>query len=68
MRDVKVRIVIKSIYRSAWQQLRDKLQANTGERKRINEEVVSAKKKKDEEKYKKNIITKNYITQSFKYY
>jgi hypothetical protein len=35
-----------------------------GERKHINSEVV--KKHKDEEKYTKNVITKNYITHEHK--
>jgi hypothetical protein len=47
---------IKSIYWSAWQQLRDTLQARDWERKQINIEVKN--KNKDEEKYTKNVITK----------
>jgi hypothetical protein len=59
MSNVKI-IIIKSVYRSAWQKLRDKLQANVGERKHINTEVD--KQTKNEEKYTKIIITKNDIT------
>jgi hypothetical protein len=45
-------IIIKPIYWSAWQRLRDKLQASTGERKHINTEGMNKqKKKKDEGKY-----------------
>jgi hypothetical protein len=46
---------------SSW---KTNLQANTGGRKHINTEV----NKNKEEKYTKNVITKNYITQSRKYY
>jgi hypothetical protein len=57
MRNMKVMIIIKSIYWCAVQQIKDKLQARTGERTWINVEEVN-KKKKDEEKYTKNVITK----------
>jgi hypothetical protein len=59
--------IIKFIYRNAWQKLRNKLHANTGERKLINAEEMN-KKNRGEKKYTKNIITKNYVTQSLKYY
>jgi hypothetical protein len=62
MRNVKVMIKMESIYWSAWQQLRDKLQGCTGERKHISTEEMK-KKNKDEEKHRKDVITKNYITQ-----
>jgi ribosomal protein L35 len=60
--------IIKSIYCSAWQQLRDKLQASTGGRKHINTEKVN--KNKNEEKYTKYIIIKSCIRvkQGLKYY
>jgi hypothetical protein len=41
MCNMRVIIVIKSIYWSARQQLRDKLQASTGERKHINTEEAN---------------------------
>jgi hypothetical protein len=63
MRNVKAMLIIMSIYWSAWVQLRDKLQASTGERKHINTEEVNKQTKNT-----KNVITKNYITQSLKYY
>jgi replication initiation and membrane attachment protein DnaB len=45
-RNVKVMIIIKSIYWSAWQQLRDKLQASTGERKQTNVEDMNKRKQR----------------------
>jgi hypothetical protein len=45
MRNVNVMIIIKSVYWSAWQQLRDKLQANTGETKLINTEANKQKQR-----------------------
>jgi hypothetical protein len=66
MRNVKVMIIIKSIHGSVWQQLIDKLQASIGERKHINAEEVN--NKKDEEKTTNKLTTRNYITQSLKYY
>jgi hypothetical protein len=65
MRNMKVMMIIKSIYWSAWQQLKDKLQANTEERKHIN---IKKWTNKNEEKYTNNVITKNYMTQILKYY
>jgi hypothetical protein len=41
---------------------RDKLQANTGERKHINIEKVG---ENDEEKYTKNVIIKNHVIQEY---
>jgi hypothetical protein len=52
MRNVKVMIIIKSIYWSAWQQLRDKLQTNTGERKHINTEEANKQKQRWSEIHK----------------
>jgi hypothetical protein len=52
MRNVKVMIIITSIYWSAWQQLRDKLQASTEERKHINTEEVNKQKQKWREIHK----------------
>jgi hypothetical protein len=40
MYNVKVVIIIGPMYRSALQQLREKLQASNGERKHINTEEV----------------------------
>jgi hypothetical protein len=63
-------IIFKPIYWSAWQRIRDKLQASTGERRHINTEKVKKVKKKnrDEEKYAKNLIAKNYMTQEHQDY
>jgi hypothetical protein len=44
---------------------RHKLQASTGERKRINTEKMKTNKNKNEEKCTKNVMTKNCITQEF---
>jgi hypothetical protein len=52
MHNVGVIIINKPIYWSALQQLRDKLQALTGERKNINTEEVNKQKQRWREKYK----------------
>jgi hypothetical protein len=44
MRNVEVMIIIKSIYWRAKQQLRDKSQVSTGERKHVNTEEVNKQK------------------------
>jgi hypothetical protein len=60
MRNVKLMIIIKFIYWSAWQQLTDKLQTNTGGRKLVNTEEVN-KQKERWRKIHEYAITKNYI-------
>jgi uncharacterized protein YpmB len=45
---------------------KDKLQTNTGERERINIEKVN-KQNKDEEKYIKNVTSKNYVTKDIRF-
>jgi hypothetical protein len=48
MRNVKITVIIKSIYGNAWKEIRDKLQTTVAERKHIIKKDV--KKKKDEDK------------------
>jgi hypothetical protein len=63
MCNVKVMMIIKSIYWSARQQFRDKLEK---ENKLIHKKRTN--KNKDEENYTKKAITAKCITQSLEYY
>jgi hypothetical protein len=58
MRNVKVMLVFTSIYWIVRQQLRDKLQAITGERKHINTEEVNKQKQRWREIHKEYINEK----------
>jgi hypothetical protein len=60
MRNVKV-MIIKTICWSAWQQQRNKLQASIEEKNTLIQKKWT-NKIKDEEKYTKNVITKNFVT------
>jgi hypothetical protein len=64
MRNMKVIIIIKSIYWSAWQQPRDKLLASNGERKQISTEEAKKQRQRWREIYKERTlsITKNKNT------
>jgi hypothetical protein len=67
MRNVKVMIIIKSIYWSVRQQPRDKLQQAL-EKEKILLQKKWTNKNKDEDEYTKNVITKNYAKQSLTYH
>jgi hypothetical protein len=54
MRNVKIMIIIKSIYWTAWQHLRDKLQAALEKENTLMQKKWT-NKNKVEEKYTKNV-------------
>jgi hypothetical protein len=50
MLNVEVMLTIYPIYWSSWQQLKDKLETSTEERKHVNTEEINKKKNRYEEK------------------